>query len=176
MGVSQSGCPHRWVLSAAGRAPLVGLQSPGLPPGQLQGVWLQSPLPRLMRAQPQDQHHDRSGQPSTSPQSTLYLSKFGVLHIEDPILHWSLHGPSPRWLPAQGSGTLPQRRKCDCCSRMKSMGQTSFSERLPLFGVWDGGQRLGHRRCPCARPPPRSRAVGQNAGAEHRKHLGERLT
>lgn len=56
------------------------------------------------------------------------------------------------------------------------MGQTSFSERLPLFGVWDGGQRLGHRRCPCARPPPHSRAVGQNAGAEHRKHLGERLT
>lgn len=161
-----------------GKAPFMELLNPGFPQGQLQWVWLQSPLPKLLRAQPQAQPHDKSGQTLYQPQ--IHPLPFQIWCAAHKGSHPSLVSPWAQFTLAASTRIrdlgYPQQRKCDCCSRRKSIGQTSVSERLPLSGVWDGGQRLGHRRCPCARPPPHSRAVGQNAGAEHRKHLGERLT
>lgn len=73
-------------------------------------------------------------------------------------------GPAPPWQPAQAPEDLgyQQRRKCDCCCCSSCMGQTSFSQQLPLFSVWDEGQRLGHSRCPSIHPPLCRRAAGQN--------------
>lgn len=66
--------------------------------------------------------------------------------------------PGSPWAPCSPGGqrealgpgqAAAQKRDC---SRGNCVGQTSFSERLPLFGVWDEGQRLGHGRCPSALP------------------------
>lgn len=88
------------------------------------------------------------GKPSTSPTSSIYLSKFAVLHIEDPILHRSLHGPSAA-LAASAKIRDQQQRKCDCCSRSNCMGQTSFLSDFPFLvcgmrgrGWATGGVRL----------------------------------
>lgn len=94
--------------------------------------------------------------PVPSPKSTLYLSKLAVLHIEDAIHHRSLHGPSaaPAVSTRMGHNRgYQQLRKCDCCSQSNCMGQTSFSQGLPLSGVWDEGQSLGQGGvCPSALP------------------------
>lgn len=149
-----------------GESPTPGAAEPRTPQRQLQGVWLQCPPPQVAKGPaPGLASREIRANPVPSPKSILYLSKSAVLHIEDPILHGSLHEPSAALATSTRIEDLgyQQQRKCDCYSRSNCMGQTSFSQRLPLFGVWDEGQRLGHRRCPSVRPPPRRGAVGQNA-------------
>lgn len=95
-----------------------------------------------------------------------------MLHIEDAILHRALHGP--RAAPAVSARLWDsgrQRHRNVTAAEATAWGrQTSFSQRLPLFGVWDEGQRLGHRRCPSALPL----AAGQR-GRTHAARAGEAL-
>ena len=164
--------PARMSLLGRRESPVPGAAEPRAPHGAApRGL---APVPSSQAAKgpaPGLASRQIRANPVPSPKSTFYLSKFAVLHIEDPILHRFLHGPSVTLAASAriGDSDYRQRRKCDCCSRSNCMGQTSFSQRLPLFGVWDGGQRLGHRRCPSVRPPPRRRAVGQNV---HRQSTG----
>lgn len=99
---------------------------------------------------------------SLSPTPALYLPKFAVLHIEDAILHRALHGP--RAAPAVSARLWDwgrQRHRNVIAAEVTAWGRLP-SLRLPLFGVWDEGQRLGHGRCPSALPL----AAGQNACRE----------
>lgn len=73
-------------------------------------------VPLAQAAEGPARHQEKMrASPVLSPKSTLYLSKFAVLHIEDPILHRSLHVPSAA-LAASATirdSRYQQRRKCD---------------------------------------------------------------
>lgn len=120
--------PHRRVPSAAEKAPLVRLLSPGLPQRQLQRVWLQSHLPGLLRARPQARSHDKSGKTLYQPQ--IHLLPFQIWSVAHRGSHPSLVSPWAQSTLAASTRIrdwgYPQQRKCDCCSRGKGMGQTSF--------------------------------------------------
>lgn len=107
---------------------------------------------------------------SLSPTPALYLPKFAVLHIEDAILHRALHGP--RAAPAVSARLWDwgrQRHRNVIAAEVTVWGRLP-SLRLPLFGVWDEGQRLGHGRCPSALPL----AAGQR-GRTHAARAREAL-
>lgn len=118
-------------------------------------------LPRWWGTQAQTKQHASSTNPTSSHKSPLCPLPFQICSAGRRGCHpslvspWAQHCPSSQHR-ALGLGPLAAQ-KCDCFSQSNYIGQTSFSLTLPLFGVWDDRQRLGHRRCPSAHPLQRGR-------------------
>lgn len=127
--------PHR-------KAPFMQLLSPGLPQGQFQWVWLQPPLPRLLRAQPRAQPHDKSGQTLYQPQ--IHPLPFQIWCAAHKGSHPSLVSPWAQFTLAASTrirdSGYPQRRNVTAAVEGKAWGRLPSQRDFPFLGCGMGGR------------------------------------
>lgn len=167
-------------MSPLGRreSPLLRLWSPGPPRGNSKGSGSSPPFPGCRGPGPRPASRQIRANPVPSPKSTLYLSKFAVLHIEDPVLHRSLHGLS---VALTASATIKdlgyqQQRNVTAAAEATAWGRLPSLSNFPFLvcGMRGRGWATGGVRLSAL--PLAEGQWGRTRQAEHRKHRGDRPT